>query len=268
MPQLAENVIAKIREFDPEVNKLEEIYNLLLDQQDNIKNLKVGYGPHPITERLVPLRKKRLMYAASIVYKMNLIVREDSYPNRTEVIESRIVINNYLLNLSASKNEEVVAERLEQFSKFMVHNPKYSTSFQTFKLNDDIDKLEETNSEIKLLLMQRADSISERPRVKTPVLVKSIQKALKDMFKDIETAQLRYPDVDYSSLINQLNDLFSHYRMLINTRASINKRRAASLENGGKDTQTPIEPNAPVDPNTPGEGSGDATEPVETEGAF
>lgn len=111
----------------------------------------------------------------------------------------------------------------------------------------DIDILKAVDFQIRRLLKKRADDISARPRVKTPVLVNSIHKALKDMFKEIESAQLRNPSIDYSELVNKLNDLLSHYKTLINMRATINKRKAAGLEDDKGDN----EPIAPV------EGGGD-----------
>ncbi len=232
LPQLAEKVIEQIEEHEPEDLKIQELFDLLEAQKTNIQGLKVAYGAHPITEQLGSLRKKRFMYAAAIVYRMNMIVREDLYPNNSEVIETRILINSFLLNLSLNKNEEVVTEKVAQFFRELAENTSFSDSLTLFKLSVDVNSLKVTDSKIKELLKKRSDSISERPRVKTPVLVKSIHKALKDMFKEIESAQLRNPLLDYSSLINKLNDLLDHYRMLINTRTTINKRKADQKKKG------------------------------------
>ncbi len=245
---MAEKVIEKIEEHNPEDLKINEIYTLLKAQKSNIQSLKVAYGAHPITEQLLPLRKKRFMYAAAIVYKMNVIVREDVYPNDSEVIQTRIMINSFLLNLSMSKNEEIVAEKLTQFFRHIDSNETIETAMTTFGLSADMDNLRSTHASIKELLNNRADQISDRPRVKTPTFVKAIRKALKDMFKEIESAQLRNPLLKYTSLINKLNDTLDHYRMLINLRATINKRRAAGLEDEKDTDDSPVEPNVPIEP--------------------
>ena len=227
---MAEKVIDKIEEHNPEDLKIQEIFDLLVAQKPAFEKLNVAYGPHPITEQLEPLRKKRFMYAAAIVYKMNMIVREDVYPNDSEVIQTKLKINSYLLYLSASKNEEVVAEKVEQFFREIDSDEDFETALSTYGLTADLNNLRNTHSSIKELLKRRADSISARPRIKTPVLVKSISKALKDMFKEIESAQLRNPLLNYTALINELNDILDHYRALINIRATINKRKAAGLD--------------------------------------
>ena len=141
MPQLAEKVIEQVETHDPELLKIEELYNLLIAQKPQILNLKVAYGAHPITEQLTPLRKKRFMYAAAIVYKMNVIVREDIYPNNSDVIATKILINSFLLNLSGNKNEEIVAEKLTQFFRTMSENPTFLASLELFKLTTDISSL-------------------------------------------------------------------------------------------------------------------------------
>lgn len=71
------------------------------------------------------------------------------------------------------------------------------------------------------------------------------------MFKEIELAQLRNPELSYNSLINTLNDLLDHYRTLINMRGTIHKRRAAGSEvedDEEDDSTTP-----PTDGETPAE---------------
>ncbi len=68
------------------------------------------------------------------------------------------------------------------------------------------------------------------------------------MFREIELAQLRNPNLDYTSLINQLNDLLDHYRMLINMRATINKRKTTDVEDGMNDNETPIKPEVDDNP--------------------
>lgn len=244
LPQLAEKVISKIDAHEPEVLKINEVFDLLEAQLPNIQNLKVAYGPHPITEQLQPLRKKRFMYAAAIVFRMNMIVREDLFPNSNDVIETRIKINSFLLNLSKNKNEEVVTEKVSQFFRELETDEAFETATSLYNLTEDINNLRSTQSRIKTLQAKRADDISKRPRVKTADLKKSIHKALKDMFKEIESAQLRNPLLDYTSLINSLNDILSHYRMLINTRATVNRRRAA----GEEDVGVEVEDNNPVDP--------------------
>ncbi len=167
LPQLAEKVIARIEDHDPEALKIQEIFTLLEDQQSNIQNLKVAYGPHPITEQLKPLRKKRFMYAAAIVYRMSMIVREDLYPNSNDVIETRIKINSFLLNLSKSKNEEVVTEKVDQFLREIDENEAFETALSLYKLTEDVNNLKSTHYMIKNLLKERANQISARPRIKT-----------------------------------------------------------------------------------------------------
>lgn len=138
---MAERTIEIIEAHNPEELKIQEVFDLLLAQQPQIKNLKVAYGPHPITQQLIPLRKKRLMYAAAIVYKMNMIVREDVYPNDSEVIKTRLKINSYLLRFGSSKNEEIVSEKLTQFFREIENDEGFKLALDTYGLTNDVDNL-------------------------------------------------------------------------------------------------------------------------------
>ena len=51
-------------------------------------------------------------------------------------------------------------------------------TIKNFKLSVDIDNLRSTEATIKELLRKRANEISERPRIKTQVIIKSIHKEI------------------------------------------------------------------------------------------
>lgn len=112
LPELTQLVIEAVEQHLPETLMIKEMHDKLVAQKPQIESLKVGYGPHPITEELTPLRKKRFMYAANIVHKMSVVVVEDENVKSKAVREAKIVINLYLLNLSKSKNEQVINQKL------------------------------------------------------------------------------------------------------------------------------------------------------------
>ena len=239
LPRLANRVIEIVEKHDPETLKIKEVFDLLVEEKPQVEGLIVRHGPHPITEELQPLRKKLLMYASTITFQMNVIVREDMYVKAENVRIAKIFINRYLLKLGLKKNREVIFQRLDEFFLEIEQDAQLEAILDTLGLTDSIDELQSVHSTVKELISKRLESISERPKVKTEELAKSVRKALKDMFIQIQIAQLKNKELNYSPLINELNDLLDTYRGLINARATLNKKRAEERKNnetGDSDT--------------------------------
>ena len=239
LPRLANRVIEIVEKHDPETLKIKEVFDLLVEEKPQVEGLIVRHGPHPITEELQPLRKKLLMYASTITFQMNVIVREDMYVKAENVRIAKIFINRYLLKLGLKKNREVISQRLDEFFLEIEQDAQLEAILDTLGLTDSIDELQSVHSTVKELISKRLESISERPKVKTEELAKSVRKALKDMFIQIQIAQLKNKELNYSPLINELNDLLDTYRGLINARATLNKKRAEERKNhetGDSDT--------------------------------
>lgn len=239
LPRLANRVIEIVEKHDPETLQIKEVFDLLVEEKPQIEGLIVRHGPHPITEELQPLRKKLLMYASTITFQMSVIVREDMYVKAENVRIAKIFINRYLLKLGLKKNREVIFQRLDEFFLEIEQDAQLEAILDTLGLTNNIDELQSVHSTMKELISRRLESISERPKVKSKELAKSVRKALKDMFTQIQIAQLKNKELNYSPLINELNDLLDTYRGLINARATLNKKRAEERKNnetGDSDT--------------------------------
>lgn len=238
LSNLGKNMIEIIERHDPETLLIEEVFDLLRAEKPNIDALKARYGPHPITAELKNVRKQMYMYAAAICYKMNFIVRDDSVEKNEDVRIAKNAIDSYLPRLSSSKNQLLASEKIDKLNMEIEKNPTLELAFDRLGFTNQLDELMSKNSTFKELYKQRLKSISERPKVKTLVLKKSIINAMKDMLLQIKVAELKNTTLDYLPLINELNDLLQVYRNQINMRDGYNKRKAEE-KNGESTDQTP-----------------------------
>lgn len=225
-PEMAQLLINAVEWYEPETLLIKEIFDKLVEQTPQIESLKVGYGPHPITEELAPLRKKRLMYAANIVHKMGVILVEDENVKSKEVREAKILINLYLLYLGKSRNEDVINQKLTQFFREVETNVSFSAALRTFDFMGDIENLELSHADVQSLLRSRLQHIKQRPKAETAKNVKSIRKALTNLFMQIEVAKVKHPELDYNPLIKDVNGIIEKYIEHANMRDTINKRKA------------------------------------------
>ena len=66
LPDLAESIINVMDDYDPELLKIKEAFDLLAEMQPQINLLKLSYGPHRLTKELDVLRKKHAHFKSEL----------------------------------------------------------------------------------------------------------------------------------------------------------------------------------------------------------
>lgn len=228
LPELAERVVGVFETYDPEEYKIKEAYDQLVARQPQIEALLAQYVEHPMTVSLDFLRKKRARYAAEITSQMRFHLKEDI--ENKEVISAKLISDQFLLYLGQN-NEEVINRRITQFFAEIPRNEGLATILDTLELLGRCEKLQLVHTEIQDLLAKRVLSMAARPKGKTMEFAKSIRKALKVLFMQIEVSHTIHEDLDYLPIIDTLNEIMVRYRNLINSRATYNKKKKEGLEN-------------------------------------
>lgn len=90
------------------------------------------------------------------------------------------------------------------------------------------------NKEYSDVYTERALDKKNRPPTGNRALEREIQRKLRQFFEQVNSSQGIFTDIDYSSLINQLNTTLAVYSKSINTRIATNKRRARKKEEAEK----------------------------------
>lgn len=244
LPEFAERVIGIVEEHNPEELKIEAVFDLLVKEQPQIDLLTVRYGAHPMTAELNRLRELRQLYLSAIAFRLRVVTKEDITQSDPAVILVDIEINRFLKKLRPSKNEEVINRMITRFFAELEANEELEAALSSLEFTVHLNELRSVHFRIQKLLGKRLKSISKRPKIKTAALRKSVCNALKNLFKEIELAPLRNPELDYKELFDELNDLMDKYRNLINIRMGYNQRIAeqkAEIENGELDEPTEVD---------------------------
>ena len=235
VPQLAEKLIVILEKYDPEVLKFSEMNDLFLAQKLNIDAMTVPYKGHEVTPKLKRLRAKLNLEVRSIKLKLELVIKNDPTGEDSQVLVLRTEIPRFLEKFSDSKNEEIKHRKVVQFSNEVNVNPVLQTAMETHGFLMHLDEMNSTLNLITEQLGVRLASISKRPKVKTPELTKLVTKAMLNVTQEINLQQLKNPTLDYSELIDEVNQQFFKYKTLMNIRKANNERKALGLppiENG------------------------------------
>ena len=244
---LANRVLTIVEKHDPETLKIKEIFDILLEQKPQIKLLKVGYGPHPVTMPLNSLRRRRNALMQGVIYRLKTIEDAKISGKEEALLVAKPVVHRYLQGLSR-ESEETITATVIQFFDFVDETANVSMAIETLDLLSTLDDLKSVSTEIEEHYDNRTESISQRPKMNTRGIVAQLKSDIRDVFKQIEVAQIKNQNLDYNPLIDELNNEIAHYKAIIKLRASINKKKAE--EKALNDNEIVIE--------------GDSEEPLET----
>ncbi len=240
VPNLANEVIGIIERHDPETLKIKEVYDMLLAVKPQMDALKVPEGAHYLTEEMVWIRRKLLMYASDVSHKMSIVVREAELEKAENVRIAEIFIKRHLHKLAENSNV-MLSHIIDKFFMEIDQNEELENIFATLDFSSNLDILRSTHSTYKEVMKRRITSTSMLPKAKTDFIRKCVLDAVKNMFLEINLAQLKNGDIDYSPLINELNRQLDTYRVLIKIRETHNKRKA---ENKNEKSDEMLEPTA------------------------
>ena len=244
---LASSVIEIVEKHDPEALKIKEIFDILVKQKPQIKLLKVRYGPHPITLKLSNLRFSRNAYAQGMIDQLKTLERVKESGTEEALIVAKPIVIRYLQNLSKN-TEKTIRQTLIQFFDVVAEDGAFQMALETLGLLSYHDNLQSVNTAIDEQYILRRENVSARPKDKTPDIIAAIMSDTQDLFKQIEVAQIKHPEIDYTTLIDELNNEIAKAKAEIKARKSYNKKKAE--EKALNDNEVVIE--------------GDSEEPLET----
>lgn len=225
IPEFAEAVIRIVENSEPETLKINEIFLLLEKQKPQIEKLIVRHGAHPLTDQINTQREIRGYIIDSIFIRLKVVMKEIGNKD-VNVGTAKIELNRFLQNLKESRTQVAINRRITQFFGEVDSNEEFETTLTTLGFASLMDELRSIHSIIQELEIQRSNSIEKRPKEKTIELERSVFKALNYLFKEVEVAPLRNPDLDYQPLYSKLNHLFKNYNTMINQRLAYNKWKA------------------------------------------
>ena len=225
VPAFLGKVILLLERHNIEELRLNDIYDLLLEQKIKSEVLTVPYGEHPLTEELDRLHKRRLKYAALINMQMRALDKADLQEMQRNVKIAKGEVKTYLAYLG-QKSRLVAYNNINGFFNQLSINHPLQEAMTSLGFQPYLHELRKTNKEHYALSKKRKESIRNRPQVDFRLVQREIQRILRLFFEQLETYQKSFKHLNYVPLANDMNQLIPVYTKLIKSRAAVNKRRA------------------------------------------
>lgn len=231
-----EKVISIISTYDTKALHLHATFQLILDQRPNIDLLKDLPGPNILTEKLNESMEECLNYAAIINSQLRIYARLRDEKTRRLVSISRPKVLLYL-NYLRQNNTTNILGLMSGFFIDLENNPEIKEALIDLGLGEFLQELQNARMIYDKVESDRLDSKAQRPKMDSKVIQKELQHLLRTLFNQIDHYQGAYKELDYQPMINKLNELIPTYTNIINTRATVNKKKAANAKKA-KQTET------------------------------
>ena len=235
LPELTDNIVRILEKHDPKKLQIERVFDMLVTELPNIKLLVTGYGVHPLAAELSEANDKLLLYVSAIKFQLRMAIKENEPDKQEHAVVVQLAINNYLHKLRSSKNYTVINRRVAQFLHEATTDAELAHALKSLNIIEYLNKLQLALTSVWDLQERKLAIISQRPQDTTKEIAAPIIFALKNVFKQVELSKAIHPELDYTDLFNELNEVINDYRAKVSRREASNKRKAEkkkSIETG------------------------------------
>ena len=222
---LVNKVVSVMDQFDPAALHLKFVYDMLVEAQDELRQMHVPDGKHPMTKNLTEKRTNRKKLIRTLISQIRVL----NSANAVYTIPQLDVVTPFVtryLNPIVNVNSTVQTDVLEEMFEALEGDSTLQTAIETLNLKTSFDELKVLQQSFTRTETERMNTRVRRKVVTTDVRANA-ETALHNLMKEIELAQLKYPELDYSLMIEKLNELFTFYMAQVKTRTTIRKQNAS-----------------------------------------
>ena len=227
--EFAKSAIGIIENQDPESLLISPVFNPLIALSPEIELLSVSFGVDPQRAKVETLKSKLMLNVSTLKLQVRLLskggVDEGLYTIKK-------VVDTYLRHLNAVKvNDKVVVQKVEGFVNSVSTDAALAEGIEKHNLMPFIASIKLALSAFRSAVSKRNATLAGRPKLNTPQTIAKVSHAVHTLFKGVEIAQLMNPELDYSTVVDELNELVDDFRVSIRLRASYNRRKAEEEKN-------------------------------------
>ena len=219
-PEFAHDIQKIIEKYVVEDLKIEGVVNLFKTSMLDIDKRGLTQRAHPSSAEIVQLRAERDRFGSAIVSLMMGYKKVSTASIKNDVELTIPVLEKYFNGLY-KVNNVVKSYRLSLFFKDLEDNSAMKNSLQTLGFMAMLDQLETINSSYIDKMRERRTLKSEDEKIDMRNAINYSAKMMRKVFSTIETNRLVERTVDYSPIINEINETVEEYKTFLLQRKSM-----------------------------------------------
>lgn len=232
IPEVVNGIVEIIEKHNPAVLGIEPIFNLLVENQSQLGLLSTTRLKHPLTDSILKSRERRRELSRAIVMQFQAVEKADIAEKRDAVLKLKPLIAGLRMKIN-KVNSKILDSNAGIFLAKLEQSEELMQAATIIGIDSIIAEMKVVQNKIETEMKIRRNDQSEQRIISEKELRKSTLKTIGNMLKAIELAMLT-SEVDYTSVVAELNQFLVPYKALIrgritrNTNAAINKETVAS----------------------------------------
>lgn len=221
---LVDEVTQAVGRNNPELLRLSDTYELLLEQKMLTAKIKIPYRGHSLTSLCKKLNEQRIIHASILATHVRALEIGKFEKTQHLVDIAYPLVKLHLMEIRKN-NRVLITGKIRSFIYQLQDNPKEMDAFVKLGFKKHIEDLAEANKTYREVHRERKVQISKRPKVNKKAISADAQDMLRYFFHQIRRYQHSYKHLNYEPLINELNVVLAVHSKNINFRTTINERK-------------------------------------------
>lgn len=225
-----EDVKSFIEKHDLNALHINDSSQILIRYYPEVLKLAKEYGPCPIAKELKTIHMKRVEYAGTIFTQVLILEKLKGECMQEETNIASLLVKLHLRGIR-KHNRSGVNGKLWSFFSTLENNDKTRAAFEALDLMQYVEELRQLDNRFhELFILRRKAKTKAAKRSENKGIQNKTEEILRVFFAQLKQAQQIYPELqdDYAPLFAELNRVIPKYTKLIKTRATLNKKRAAT----------------------------------------
>ena len=217
-------VIEYLTQCNPVTLNLKFVYDKLVEAQAALQQLHVPYGADDNTEELKQKKDKRTQAIRAILAQ----VRGMKQSNEVVPIPQLNVVVSFtkrFLKPIVKTNSSTQTDVLKEMFQAIDSDSSVQDAIAALNLQSLFDELSFLQKGFTQTVMQRSNVRAEREEVNTSDVRSNAELALTDLLNEIYLMQKKHSELDYKPLINNLNDTFTMYMVIVKKRSTASQKQ-------------------------------------------
>lgn len=222
-PELVNTVVSIVSKHNPDAFYIRTYYDFLLEAQTLNTKLSAANRNTEESKALIELKLKRNRVLSAIIgeTKNRKRVNLPAYTNDQTIVS--LFIEGFIGNIQSNVSK-IKTERIKQLFAEMDGNNALQQAIQNVGLMAYMNELRNIQLSIDTNTTKDIEQKAARPKLQeTTAVITKMRLALRNLLGAIEFGVYAYPNMDYSSLINELNELLVKYSSEIKAKTTRSK---------------------------------------------
>lgn len=222
-PELVNNVVMVVTKHNPDAYYIRSFYDFLLEAQTQNSKLSVSNRKTEESIEIQVLKKKRYTVLSAIIGQTKNLEKVNLPEHANELSTVTVFIDGFFGKIRKDVSK-IKTERVKQLFTQLNDNTTLLNAMQNVGLMPYLNELRDIQLNIDAKSAKNIEQNATRPKLKdTREVIAKMKLALTNLFRGIEFGVHAYPNVDYTPLINELNELLIKYRSEIKAKITRTK---------------------------------------------